>query len=438
MTPPETDAAKPGAGQDSSQAFSLQVIIGLVIVGVITFAAFIVLSAFADDLREPENGGPHALSKSAIGFSAFTDLLQQEGRRVRISRGSLSELRGSDQLTILTPDVYTDLSEGQLYRPWGDVLVVLPKWDAWADFEHPGWVHSDGLEQASQIEHIVAGSPVSVTLGHAPGARDVTLLHKGGASADIRGGRIARLQTMVGASLVPILTDENGHAVLSRLKSYSEDTDEDLETPIPAPEEGRQVFVLSDPDFLNTRGLHSIDTARAGLEIINMLASEDEEIVFDMTLHGMERPRSFLKLLLQPPFLPAVLCLAFAGGLMAVYAAAGRMRVRSGREIALGKATLVENSALLVSLAGRDARMGARYVAMTRALASTAAGVPSRSTEKQRTMMLDAVGRGDRSEPAFSALAADVSEAKTPSIMLKAANRLFRWRQEIGREHRRR
>src|SRR5215813_10089286 len=92
-----------GAGQDSSGSFSIKVIIGLLVVGVLSFAAFIVLSAFADDLRKPEDGGPHAESKSAIGYEALVSLLQGEGMRVRVSRGGLRELKGYNQLAILTP-----------------------------------------------------------------------------------------------------------------------------------------------------------------------------------------------------------------------------------------------------------------------------------------------------------------------------------------------
>jgi hypothetical protein len=200
---------------------------------------------------------------------------------------------------------------------------------------------------------------------------------------------------------------------------------------------GPRVYVLSEPDLLNTKGLASAMTAEAGLQIFETVSPDKQPVIFDMTLHGMERSRNFMKLLLEPPFLPAILCLAFAGGLMAANAVAGRLRIRSGREIALGKTTLVENSALLLSMTGRDARMGRRYAAMTRLLGALAAGVPLRSTEAQQVAMLDAANRG-ATGPKFSELAADIAKAATPAALVTAANKLFRWRQEIGREHRRR
>jgi hypothetical protein len=468
------------AGQDSTRAFSIRVVIGLVVVGVLSFAAFIVLSAFADDLRKPEDGGPHAQSKSAIGFAALVDLLQGEGLRARVSRGSLRELQGVSQLVVLTPRPGERLKSEQIHSSYGDVLIVLPKWDTWPNFRKPGWVYSSGLENPEYIEglfrDIRGDDDFRVSIGQAPGAASLTLLRKGVANADIAAGRIERLQTLSSADIEPVLTDVDGHTVLGRLRTeYSYGADDDTAhfveedevepdplapdaaephssappeaEPEPEPEETpwapgdtseRSIFVLADPDLLNTKGLASAETAQAAIRILQLVAPQDDpEFVFDMTLHGMERSRNFMKLLLEPPFLPAVLCLGFAGVLMAVYSAAGRVRVKSAREIALGKSTLVENTALLISLAGRDRRMGKRYVAMTRALAASAVGVPVRAAEDHQTALLDAVGRTE-GEKKYSQLADDVASATTSSNMLKAANRLFRWRQEIGRERRRR
>jgi hypothetical protein len=439
--------AESASGQDSSRAFSVQIIIGLLVVGVLSFAAFIVLSAFADDLRKPEDGGTHALSKSAVGFAGIVSLVQGEGRAIRLGRGGLGETSVPPEVGVLTPEVGQTVSAEDIAEAWGGVLIVLPKWDAWPDRDHPGWVRSDGLANSSSVERVLRELDKGFTVGQAPGAAEVTLKVKDGVGGDIPAGKIERLQTMVSSDIEPILTDADGHAVLGILHP-----DYGVDVPVapeetPAEEEEwadpdehdyeRRIYVLSEPDLLNTKGLASAATASAGLRVIEMIAPDNQPVVFDMTLHGMERSRNFMKLLLEPPFLPAVLCLAFAGALMAVNAVAGQMRVRSGREIALGKATLVENSALLVSMAGRDARMGKRYVAMTRSLAAAAAGVPARSSEAQQTAMLDAVNRG-KAEAGFSTIATEVAKAQTPSALATAANKLFRWRQEIGREHRRR
>jgi hypothetical protein len=459
MTALAEEKAGAGAGQDSTGSFSLKVIIGVLVVGVLSFAAFIVLSAFADDLRKPEDGGPHAESKSAIGYAGLVDLLKGEGMRVRVSRGALRELRGYNQLVVLTPRSGTQFEASSLYVTSGDVLIVLPKWQTLIDWDHPGWVMSGGLENPVYSEKLLDRYSIRMAIGAAPGARDVTLKREGGVGVDVSTGVIERLQTVSSADIQPILTDGSGHTVLGRLlgpfgygyvpppvpaspDDDSFDDDDPDEQPMPvapytANTQGRNIFILAEPDLVNTKGLRSLETAKGAVNLFHVIGAENKEIVFDMSLHGFERSRNFMKLLLEPPFLPAVLCLAFAGLMMALNSIAGRLRVRSAREIALGKETLVENSALLVSLAGRDAHMGKRYATMTRMLAALAAGVPARAPEAQQAAMLDAATRGGEDRAKYSELADEVSKATTTSNMLKAANRLFRWRQEIGREHRR-
>jgi hypothetical protein len=396
--------------------------------------------------------------------------------RVRVSRGALRELKGYNQLTVLTPRNGEEFESAALYSMTGDVLIVLSKWDAWPDWDHPGWVMSDGLADPVHSEKLLQAYRINMSIGQSPGAMDRVLKRDGLLSADLSTGRIERLQTVSSGDIQPILTDGSGHTVLGRLLGPfrygyyapppvpaspdgvaiddqpvdgdlidSDHIDDERAEPAlqeaPAPftpdgDQGRSIFILSEPDLLNTKGLHSLETAKAAVDLFRTIGADNKEIVFDMSLHGFERSRNFMKLLLEPPFLPAVLCLAFAGALMAFNSVAGRLRARSGREIALGKETLVENSALLISLAGRDTHMGKRYAAMTRTLAAIAAGVPTRAPETQQTSMLDAVSRAGEDKTKYSQLADEVSKAGTTSNMLKAANRLFRWRQEIGRERR--
>ncbi len=411
------DTAKRDTG-----AFSISIVVGLVVVGVLSFAAFIVLSAFADDLRRPDDGGAHALSKSAVGYAGIVSLLQAEGRTVRVSRGPLDELTQGGEVVVLTPPVGEPLKRADVNKVWGDLLIVLPKWSTRPGFENPEWVRSGGVHNITRIRRILAELGLDVTVERGLGAGEVTLLDYDRARAAVPSGRIDRLQTVSGEDVSPILATPEGKAVLAQIGN-----DDD----------GRLVYILSDPDLLNTQGIASATTARASLLVFDRVAPRGAPLVFDMTLHGMERSRNFLKLLFEPPFLPAVLCLVFAAGLIAVSAFAGTLRKRAGREIALGKTMLVENSALLVSLAGRDQDMGRRYVAMTRSVAANAAGVPSRSTEAQQTTMLDAATRHS-DQPNFSMLATETTSATTPAALLRAVNRLYRWRQEIGREHRRR
>jgi hypothetical protein len=416
------------SGKASSRqgAFSLQVMLGLVVVGIVSFAAFIVLSAFADDLRRPEESGEHAQSKSAVGFAGIVQLLQQNGRTVRMARGPISQGGEFDELAVMTPPLGGVVDWERVYDTPGDVLIVLPKWRVFPDRNNPLWVMQDGLAPASRIEQTLEQIDPTVKVVRFAGVKDVPLEVGDRPDSSLQSGPIDSLQVIEGENILPIILDVEGRAVLGRV-NFSEDDDP-----------GYNIFILAEPDLLNTQGIASLTTARVGMRVFEIVAPDGMGVAFDMTLHGLERSRNFLRLMFVPPFLPAILCLAFAAALMAVNAIAGNVKIRQGREIALGKATLVENSALLVSLAGRDPKMGRRYAAMTRQLAATAAGAPHGSTEKQQTAMLDAVALNMKSDASFSQMARDAAEASTPSALLRAIIRLYRWRQEIGREHRRR
>lgn len=409
----------------SQGSFSVRIMLGLVVVGIVSFAAFIVLSAFADDLRAPEESGEHAASKSAIGFAGIVQLLQQEGRTVRMSRGSLNQ-GYHDELAVMTPPLDGVVDWDRIYDAPLDVLIVLPKWRTFPDPAKPQWVMENGVAPASRVEKTLEQIDETVKIVRFAGVKDVPLSMGDRPGASLQSGRIQSLQVIEGDSILPIVQDVEGRTVLGRF-NFSEE--EDL---------GYDIFILAEPDLLNTQGIASLTTARVGMRVFEIVAPDKMGVAFDMTLHGLERSRNFLRLIFVPPFLPAVLCLAFAAGLMAVNALAGNVKTRQGREIALGKATLVENTALLVSVAGRDQRMGRRYAAMMRQLAATAAGAPHGATEKQQAAMLDAVALNMKSETSFSQLAQETAEASTPSALLRAVNRLYRWRQEIGREHRRR
>ena len=367
--------------QKSQSAFSIRIVLGLVAVGVVSFAAFIVLSAFADDLRSPQEGSAHAESKSAVGFAGLVSLLQQEGRRVRTSRGSLYEAGGHEEVAVMTPPLGATVNWDKIYDAPGSLLIVLPKWNIYPDNEHRGWVRTTGPAPVSAIQRTLGEIVPEIGVKRFSGVKDLAIqnMEDGGS---IQTGPIEMLQVIEDDLIKPILKDVEGRTVLGWYDRDDDGLGDEYESTI---------FILSDPDLLNTHGIASPATARAAMEVIRLVAPDDMPIAFDMTLHGLERSRNFLRLMFMPPFLPAVLCLAFAGGLMAIYSVAGNIRMKSGREIALGKATLVENTALLVSQAGRDKNIGQRYVAMTRALASAAAGAPSGSTEAQQTAMLDAV-----------------------------------------------
>src|ERR1051325_6434417 len=100
----------------------------MVLVGVISFCAFMALSAYAPDLRSGQDGGAHALSKSAVGFAGLAELLRDQGVPVQVSRGQLPKTKEDRGLLILTPSLNVQPKEIGRIHFSGTVLVVLPKW----------------------------------------------------------------------------------------------------------------------------------------------------------------------------------------------------------------------------------------------------------------------------------------------------------------------
>jgi hypothetical protein len=414
------------AVQGQGAGFSVRVALALVIVGVISFAAFLVLSAFASDLRSPEQGGTHAQSKSAIGFAGLVELLRSEGYVVRASRDPLDRIGEEQGLFVLTPGLGEEPPRNVLTQEHGpDRLLVLPKWRAAQDETHTGWVKRAGLALPYVVERSLGGIEGA---GIAQDKGEADLVLNDGPDAEyamgrIEAGRIRRLQTISGGGIEAILVDGKGRTVLGRLN-------------LAADKErfGPYLWILADPDLLNTQGVASPVTAAAAMRLMHALAPGDVPIAFDMTLHGLGRSRNLLKLMLVPPFLPAVLCLTFAAVLMGVHAAAGGgVKRRAGRELALGKSGLVENSALLIQLARRELGMGKRYAAVTRVVAVASAGVPAGLSEAKQTAMLDAVARASKATDSFTALATETAAASTPAAQLRAVQRLYHWRQELMR-----
>jgi hypothetical protein len=217
------------------------------------------------------------------------------------------------------------------------------------------------------------------------------------------------LQTASGPRIEPILTDEAGRPVLVKAGTGP-------------------LYLLTDPDLLSNRGMADRHQAGAALAMLDFLNSTGaRSVVFDVTLNGLGRSRSPLRLLFDPPFLAVTLAVAAAlllAGLQAI-ARFGPPRPPQ-RAIAFGKAALIDNAAALVRQARREAALGGRYAEMIREKAVTVFGVPARLRDVAVADYLDNLeGRGR-----FSTLAAAAKEARGREALLAAAQALHRWQWE--------
>jgi hypothetical protein len=213
----------------------------------------------------------------------------------------------------------------------------------------------------------------------------------------------------------PVLTDERGATILAQAR-------------------GRQIYVLSDPDLLNNQGMRDLATFAGGVSLVNRLR-DDEPIIFDVTLNGLEQQHTALRLLFDPPFLAVTLCLAAAAGL-ALYQAFCRFGPvrRTGRALALGKEALADNSAALVRLAGREHRMAAPFAALTRELTAKALATPRDLTGEALTTYLDRLGARRSTQDTLSILTLLAATTPDRGRLISLAKRLHHWRAEMTGE----
>jgi hypothetical protein len=394
-------------GARAEGTFRPATILLVVAVGIIAFAGMLILGAYAPDLRSGRNGGAHALSNAATGFSGIVQLARATGRNPRIQRSEA--FLDSEDLLVVTPESgATQMSEVLARRTTRPTLVVLPKWNTVPDRSRAGWVRSQGLKPAWDLHRTLAPAHFLRVQRHRGGGASLrTVLAQAPPELSFAAPRL--LQTASGPDLKPIVTDSAGRIVLGQVGS-------------------RPLYLLADPDLISNQGMADRRQAEAALAMLDFLNSTGAgSILFDVTLNGLGQTRSPLRLMFDPPFLAATLALAAAlllAGLQAI-SRFGPPR-RPERAIAFGKAALIDNSAALVRQARREAGLGGRYAEMIRDKAVTVFAVPARLKGGAVTDYLDKLdGRAS-----FSALASAAAEARTREELLAAAQALHRWQGE--------
>lgn len=421
-------------------------IIVLALVAVVAMAGLGVLSAYAPELKSGDDGGGHALSNSSVGYAGIVKLLRATGVPVTLSRGIVG-LNGRDSLLITTPPfgVSPDQVRDRVRKPGdrkrdamtvtgnralseltgGPTLIVLPKWNAVPEARRHGWVSTIGPYPAEGVLEIMPERFRSgLGLARRSAAGWVQLTRPSGQPIG-RPVRIEALQTLSGKALsasgsaapiwIPVLYEPSGGVIL-------------------AMRQGTQTYVLSDPDLINTQGIKSLAGAETAVAMLNLLRADDAPVIFDLTLHGFQRTRSLLRLMLEPPLLGLTLLLAalaaFAGFQAVVRFGPAR---EADRTVALGKRALADNTAGLVRLARREHRMAAPYARLVRAAVARAIGAPRTLSEAELDAFLDRVGAMTGVAPKYSVLAATAAKARTPNDLMSVARDLHRWKQEMTR-----
>lgn len=401
----------------SASAFSPRTMLALVIVGLVSFCGLAVLSAYAPELRGSVDPGAHALSPSAVGYRGAVIMLQAEGAPAVASRSVPPP--NDPALRVLTPAADVHLKDIKPFIHDAPVLVVLPKWTVAQDPRRVGFVTKVGAAVPPPLALLKDVSPkTTMTID---GGLSRPVLHGAGgpfaAGTYLPLGPIDRLRTVSGEDWRPVLADAQGRAVLVQ----------SAKTP--------NLLVLVEPDLLNTQGLANIDTARAGLAILNAMRG-DRGVRFDVTLNGFSRGQGLGRVMLEPPWLAATLCGVAAALLMGLHGLARFGPAQTtGRAIALGKTALVDNSAGLVRMARREAELAPAYLALTKTLVGQAAGGAHAAVDAELDPWLADLARL-RGAAAPEELSAQAARAKTRDDLLALGRGLYDWRLEMTRERR--
>lgn len=388
-------------------AFNPGAMLLITAIGSLAFIAMLVLGAYAPDLRSGHNGGTHALSNAATGFSGLVRLADETGRRPVIVR-SQSDLK-NENLAVITPDHGSaDLNKILQMRGPKATLIVLPKWLTMADPKNGGWVRVLALLPPSDPERTLSpATPLNIMRSRSHGE---ALVSASDAPPNLHFLAPAVVQTMSGKGLQPLITTAQGQIVLARL-------------------DGGNRYVLSEPDLINNHGMGDERQARAALALLDYLNSTGNDgILFDVTANGLGHSKSPLKLAFDAPFLAVTLTI-FAAMLLAAWQALVRFGPvqRRERAIAFGKAALVDNSAALIRKAGREAHLGSRYVDLIRERAISLFHLPARLDPEA----LDARLEGLNAHRSFASAAAAARNAQSREELLGAAQSLNQWLEEV-------
>lgn len=405
------------------QFMSVKMIAALIIISVFSLGALITLSGFADDLRDEHNGRAHALSNSAIGYAGIVELLRARGTEVILDRTEGNDLGHPDVLHVVTLTAPYQIPKKNDLVAGISMLIVMPKWRVTEIKKQDGWV--------KQLPEPVgpAFSPILVNSALKRFSNDVSLrrVNKDDgtlvydlrsnerALPDLSEANIKHLQYLEGNRLVSIVR-ANGKTVLGRLPDSN-------------------IYILSDPDILNTMGISMKSRARYARDLMtglmDMDATDPTRILFDLYIHGFGKTQNLVKVLLTPPFLAATLCLLAAGFLIA-WQAFTRFGdpVLETRSYALGKYTLADNGARFIKIAGKETGMATGYKTLLRRRVAQDIKLETYSHDeieaflKAREVKLNVRKR-------WQDLSRDLETAANTEDFLETAKDLHKWRQEI-------
>lgn len=395
----------------AGQVFNPRLVVGLIAAGIVAFGAMLLLIAYGGNMGSSRDGRTHALSAAATGYKGLVSLAG-EFQETRLVRNLQDE---GEDLLVVSIEPFTDaeavatMIRRRSERP---TLFILPKWFTRPDPRRRGWVQLIGPGAGPMQNGVFGGG---VTIGVAEGRPPAAAAAGEGSLSGISFPVPASPQTIAGKDISPLVELPGRGALVAQIGS--------------APH-----YVIADPDLVSNHGLRDPRRATAALALLARLNDDRDTLAFDLTMNGFGtgNSKSLLRLAFEPPFVAMTLALFIAALLAGLHGAFrfGPAR-REARAIAFGKAALVENSAGLIRLADREARLGGAYVEVVRDETARLTGAPYWLQGERLDRYLDRLGKADR--PGFSELADQIRGARDRHSLLAAARALADWKKEIIR-----
>ena len=395
----------------SSSPFAARTVAVLLTIAIVSFGAVMVLAGRAPELRDRNHAGDHPFSTSALGFNGVVQLLEDQGYPVEVSRLE-HRLEGRDcgvMVVTLSPWGMGSKLQDLTLQP--TTLIVLPKWIGETDRLNKKRQRDTRFMAARSLNDLLDQLELDGEIGR------IDVPNRTGTPfGDMALRPDLKMQVVRSDSLVPIVETKDG-ILLGKLVD-------------------RDIYILTDPDLLNTFGLAERENARFAVQLMDWLRyDEAEPIIFDAALHGFVRSENLLQMMFDIPFIGATLA-ALAAAFLLGWAALVRFgpTAREGRVIALGKQALVDNSAGLFTMARRETRLAPGYLIMMRRRVAREIAAPKTMTEAQLSALFDRLGPEDQSGKTFSQIERGLRgpSANREELMTRARE-LYRWRRDILR-----
>lgn len=411
--------------------FSRGGVAAIITIGFAAFLAMLYFLASGATGEESRSNEAHASAGGLHGYAGLSRLLESNGQDVNLSRDRAGlETSG---LLILTPRFNSDPQAiAKILKTrsrTGPTLLILPKWqtappprdlpEEQAETLGEDWIRLVNPSTPQWLAELP--EPFAISRGLAVPNDRAPAVWSGMGRSGVLPTPVAATAPSA-AKYEPLISDGAGRLLALEIvgepgSNYRGDAE--------------PLIVVVDPDLVNNYGLADPGRAAAALSIVRSAGYGDmNDVTFDLTLAGLGDATNLLTLAFQPPFLAATICLV-----LALLIVAWRAFMRFGptaapaRQIAFGKARLVENGAGLIVRARRLTLLTGPYALAVQRRIAKSLGL--KRIDSQR--LDDAIAARIPDSDSFSTLAAKLEQADTPAQVLHAAKDLDRLTRTLKR-----